>query len=215
MSLSSRGKARYTSILLSIGFLLCLAFLPSLLKKSQYNFPLFDSGDQTKLWPMEKRFPVIPSPGIPSAESASHYTLKELAEKRSGGILVNFWATWCPPCLDELPSLEMLNRQLNDKGSAKTRPLLVTISVDAKASDVANLYKTMDFQPSFIVLHDPEGEFSRTLGTTKFPETYWVSTEGKVLYKWIGPQNWLSEKVLGTLSHISSRPSEPATAAEQ
>lgn len=128
-------------------------------------------------------------------------SLEELFGDRQT-LLVNFWATWCPPCLEELPSVEYLARQLNSADN-KNYPLLVTISVDEEAAEIPKLFKTLDFSPSLIVLHDPEGELSQSMGTTRFPETYLIDKQGKVLRKWIGPQNWLSGGILQSLAFNS------------
>ncbi len=127
-------------------------------------------------------------------------SLEELAARSPNGLLVNFWATWCAPCLEEIPALESLHRQLSGtKGLAL--PHLITISVDEKAKDVSALYKTLAFQPTFEVLHDPDGAFAESMGTTRFPETYWIKGNGEVNYKWLGPQFWLSEAILRRLAH--------------
>lgn len=125
--------------------------------------------------------------------------LKSLAKEHPGGLIVNFWATWCPPCVEELPSLEQLNRQLEARRDPRL-PKLVTISVDETPGDVTSFFKTLDYTVSFLVLYDKEATFSRSVGTTKFPETYWIDASGKILHKWIGPQNWLAGDVLGRLS---------------
>ncbi|MCB9253941.1 MAG: TlpA family protein disulfide reductase [Bdellovibrionaceae bacterium] len=112
-------------------------------------------------------------------------------------LIINFWATWCAPCLDELPSLEQLNRRLRN---ANVGPRFLTISVDETTAPIDQLFKTLEFRPSFLVLHDPDGDFARQLGTTRFPETYWIDRNGKILHRWIGPQDWLSKEVVDKLA---------------
>ncbi|MEZ4750161.1 MAG: TlpA disulfide reductase family protein [Bdellovibrionota bacterium] len=81
-------------------------------------------------------------------------------------LIINFWATWCAPCLDELPSLEQLNRRLGT--SAKT-PRLITISVDEKTAPIRSALQNDRISGrAFLVLHDPDGGFARELGTTRF-----------------------------------------------
>jgi len=112
--------------------------------------------------------------------------------------LVNFWATWCPPCLEEMPSLDYLYRRLKAKNDPKL-PILITISVDKDPKDVLAVFTSFDFSTSFVVLYDKEGVFTQSVGTEKFPETYWIKPTGEIIYKWIGPQNWLSEEVIHVL----------------
>lgn len=149
---------------------------------------------------MDHSFPVVAGAAtLPAAlKGRQQISLGDLAAQSPDGLIVNFWATWCPPCLDELPALDYLNRQLDKQRGAGKLPLLVTISVDEASQDVSGLFETLDYKPTVLVLHDPNGYFSARMGTTRFPETYWVEPTGGVRHKWIGPQNWLSEEVLGT-----------------
>lgn len=160
-----------------------LYFAPTLLKKSEFNFPsTLRTGGQR----------VLLDEPLSIANTKSKTTLREILAAHPAGILVNFWATWCAPCLEELPSMELLNRYLNKKDL----PILVTVSEDEKMEAIPELFKTLDFKPTFIALHDPDGELVRAIGTDKFPETYWISSKGEILYKWVGPQNWMSQEVL-------------------
>lgn len=144
---------------------------------------------------MEEEFQVIYPRERREAKAA--FSLAALVEDHRT-LIINFWATWCPPCIEELPSLEYLHRRLRINSSTQL-PILVTISVDEQPKEVVQLFSTLDFEPTLIVLSDPNGYFSRSLGTLKFPETYWIDSSGRILHKWIGPQNWLSAEVLGLL----------------
>ena len=95
----------------------------------------------------------------------------------------------------------MLHNQILSKTIQKGSkvPTLITISVDDRIEDISKLESTLDFKPTFSVMYDREGELARTMGTTKFPETYLVNAQGKILYKWLGPQDWLSDDVLQQL----------------
>jgi len=116
-------------------------------------------------------------------------------------VLVNFWATWCPPCLEEFPSMTNLGNQLDSAADKKSR--LIAIAVDDDAAVVTHYLDSLPYEVSMPVLHDPSGRFAATLGTTKFPETYWVTREGNVPMRWVGPQEWLSTEVLATLRTLT------------
>lgn len=174
-----------------VGVLVICAALLLRPKSATVTFPLIVPTSQK--FPLESRLAVIQS----SLTLPRMITLRKLAEKSPNGILVNFWATWCPPCLEEMPSLEYFHRKI--KGNAKL-PQLITLSIDEKPQEIFALFRTLDYSVSFTVLHDPLGELSRRVGTSKFPETYWVSPQGEIKHKWAGPQNWLGSEVLSVLA---------------
>jgi cytochrome c biogenesis protein CcmG/thiol:disulfide interchange protein DsbE len=159
-----------------------------------------------KSFPINKALPVVTVSGK-TASAATTSTLASLLANGKGYLLVNFWATWCAPCLEEIPSLEYLDRQLKAHPEHNIR--VVTVSVDEGLPAIANLFSTLPFAPHFTVLHDKTSEFATSVGTAKYPETYLVDGTGKVYQKWIGPQDWLSRDVLLRMVRLvaSSTPS--------
>ncbi len=180
--MKSNGAA--LSIALVSGFLVTLILLPYFQKRS-LTVIVSESGGNLADMALSKKLRVL------QGGKTKSISLADLLDG-SGTIILNFWATWCPPCIEELPSLEYLHRQI--KGP--TMPILATVSVDERGEDVWGLFETLSFKPSFLVLHDPDGEVARSFGATKFPETFWVKTNGFVLKRWAGPQDWLSADVL-------------------
>lgn len=185
--------------LLGIGFA-ALYFLPPLFQKKHFKLEGTPDKRATELlpFPKETKFNVIQS-GNSGLKVGSKVSLSELL--KDSPLIINFWATWCPPCIDEFPSINVFSGQL-DQPKDKKLPRLVTISVDEAASDVTKMYQTLDFTPSVLVLHDPNGVYARAIGTTKFPETYFLAQDGKPLYKWVGPQSWLSGDVLRKIAQV-------------
>jgi len=190
-------------ILWIVVFFALLWVFPLLTSNNDHEFEL-NPNSQEKFpqeFPLATRLTVFRDASSKKRLPRSKVTLQDLVKEASGPVLINFWATWCPPCLEELPSIEMLHRQILSKALQKNSkvPTLVTISVDDRIEDITKLESTLDFKPSFTVVYDREGELARTMGTTKFPETYLVNAQGKILYKWLGPQEWLSDDVLQQL----------------
>lgn len=187
-------RLRSVSFLCILGILFSLAllyFLPERIRQKNYSHPLTQAD--------ARPFPLDITVQRVAKGDRDLVTIRSVAKAYPQGIIVNFWATWCPPCLEELPSLEILGRQLSKLGKDKF-PQLVTISVDEQTAEIHKLLSDLNFQPSFTVFHDPMGKLAREAGTTKFPETYWLDNNGVLIHKWVGPQNWTGADVLGMLA---------------
>jgi thiol-disulfide isomerase/thioredoxin len=180
-------------------FVLLLAligFLGSSLSRHHYSYSkATETGSVQAYFPIDQKLPRITDKGIGPETS-----IAEMLGSRPGGLIVNFWATWCPPCVEELPSLELLQRQLEARHNPAL-PTVLAISVDQKPQDVLDFYRTLDFKPSLPQLFDKEGTLARSVGTVQFPETYWIAKNGAVVYKWVGPENWVSVDVIDRLAH--------------
>ena len=203
MANTTRKFSTVRGILWIVVFFALLWIVPLVTSKKHHEFQL-TSDAQEKFpdeFPLATRLTVVRDTTGKKRASRSKVTLQDLIKDSNGPILINFWATWCPPCLEELPSIEMLHNQILTKTIQKGSkvPTLITISVDDRIEDISKLESTLDFKPTFSVMYDREGELARTMGTTKFPETYLVNAQGKILYKWLGPQDWLSDDVLQQL----------------
>jgi len=107
---------------------------------------------------------------------------KELAALKGKLVLVNFWATWCPPCREEMPSLMRLSQSF-DGASFE----VLSVSVD-DSQDVVN--KFFGKPPPFKLVLDPGAKLSQAYGTIKYPESYLVGRDGRLQLKFVGPRNW-------------------------
>ncbi len=123
-------------------------------------------------------------------------SLEALLKKRPKGVLFHLWATWCPPCVEEFPSIEQLYRQsaLNPE-----LPLVIAVSVDENKELIADFVKKLGFEVTVPIYWDGKGKSAELLDTSQFPETFLIQAGGKVGHRWIGPQNWLSQNVLAAL----------------
>lgn len=101
--------------------------------------------------------------------------------------LVHFWATWCPPCMTEIPSL---NRLADDFGDYRGDFTILMVSV---ADDMERV-ETFVGDRLASVLYDPSWEVAHRYGTRKLPETYLV-VRGTVVERWIGAQDWNDPKI--------------------
>ena len=104
-------------------------------------------------------------------------------------LVLNFWATWCPPCLDELPSLNQFQRRFANSG-------VVVLGISADKDEKAYRDFLARYPVSFQTARDPEVKISADYGTFKFPDTYIVDTNGKVVRKIINATDWMSERMI-------------------
>lgn len=132
----------------------------------------------------------VPAP-VGRGAQAPDFTLQRLdgdepfvlAEERGRIVLVNFWATWCKPCEDEIPSMERLYRALHPQGLE-----LVAISVDEGRDEVAAFRDRLGV--TFPIALDPSQEVSRLYQTTGYPESLLVDRDGTILERYVGPRDW-------------------------
>ncbi len=118
-----------------------------------------------------------------------------LHDFRGKVVVLNFWATWCPPCVEEMPSLVQLQSRLKDRG---VEVLAVSVDVDE------NAYKNFlrDHRVDLLAVRDPDQKSNALYGTFQFPETYVIDRDGKVRRKFIGPIDWSQPEIVSYLSKL-------------
>jgi len=98
-------------------------------------------------------------------------------------LVLNFWATWCQPCVEEVPSLDQFAKEMAGSGV-----VVLGVSMDTNPK----LYQ--DFlsrtHVSFMTARDPTAKISQNYGTFKYPESYIIDSKGKVVQKIIGATDW-------------------------
>jgi peroxiredoxin len=103
-------------------------------------------------------------------------------------LVLNFWATWCATCLEELPSLDQFQRQFANSGV-----VVLGVSVDKDEKVYKRFLSRVNV--AFLTARDPDNKINSEYGTFKFPETYIINREGKVLSKIISATNWTDERM--------------------
>lgn len=117
----------------------------------------------------------------------NHIRLSELRGKR---LIVNMWATWCPPCKAEVPELEHFYKDHHQEG---IEILAVDLTESEKRlADVASFIK--DYKITYPVVLDERGEVSRKYQVTSIPTTYVINSEGIIQQKYVGPLSYQSLK---------------------
>ncbi len=121
----------------------------------------------------------------------------DLTKLRGKLVLVNFWATWCPPCRDEMPSLERLAASL-EPGSFE----VVAVSVD---DGWAPVEKFLAPRTPLKVVLDEGARTSLVYGTSKFPESYLVDEQGRLRLKFVGPRRWDDPEMYKLLESLGAK----------
>ena len=118
-----------------------------------------------------------------------------LSQFRGQVLVLNFWATWCPPCIEEMPSLVEMQRRLKSKGVT-----VLAVSVDVDESAYRQFVK--DHNVNLLTVRDPDQKSSALYGTFKFPETYIVDRNGVIRRKFIGAVDWTAPEVTDFLGKL-------------
>jgi peroxiredoxin len=124
-------------------------------------------------------------------ESGKTVTARDFGGKL---LILNFWATWCTPCVDEVPSLDQLQRTLGSKGL-----VVLGVSVDKDENAYKEFLKR--FNVSYLTSRDPAQVVNMKYGTVQYPESYLIDRNGKVVEKVVGEANWSSEQMV---QHVQS-----------
>lgn len=119
----------------------------------------------------------------------------DLENYRGKYVLLNFWATWCPPCIQETPSLNQLHQELSDKGL-----IVLGVSVD---EDTSAYDAFLDrFGIAFPTVRDPSRGVPTKYGTNLYPESYLIDPDGYVVRKYVGAENWMRPEVVNYLRSL-------------
>jgi peroxiredoxin len=117
-----------------------------------------------------------------------------LSAQRGHPVLVNFWATWCPPCVEEVPAMEDLARRIE-----KTDIRLLAVSVDESWDIVKRFFVN---GTKMGVLLDLSKNVPKSFGTEKFPESFMVDASGKVRHYFINKRDWSKPEALACLESL-------------
>lgn len=137
----------------------------------------------------------LPAPDIKLTDSFYKNELK-LSDLRGNVIFVNFWATWCPPCIDELPSIQRLTKKF--EGNPNLR--IITILYNDDINRVNYYMKEMNY--TFPIYIDSNRSAADKFGITGVPETFIIDKKGILRNKVIGPSEWDSPHVIELLSKL-------------
>ena len=118
-----------------------------------------------------------------------------LKQYRGQIVVLNFWATWCPPCVEELPSMIDMQDRLRGRGV-----VVLALSIDVDNDAYHRFLKQRNV--NFVTIRDSERRVADMYGTAGWPETYVIDRQGVVRRKFVGPVNWRSPEILQFLTRL-------------
>jgi cytochrome c biogenesis protein CcmG, thiol:disulfide interchange protein DsbE len=134
-----------------------------------------------------------PAPDFTVQDSDRKVTLSEF---RGKVVVLNFWATWCQPCVQEMPSLVSMQRKMKDKG-------ITVVAVSLDEDEEAYRRFLVNYRIDFLTVRDPKQQSNNLYGTIKFPETYIIDRNGIMQRKFIGAVDWTEPEVVEFLTKIA------------
>lgn len=117
-----------------------------------------------------------------------------LSQFRGKPVVLNFWATWCPPCVEEVPSIVAMQKEMGDK--------VVVLAVSIDVDNDAYTQFTAKRMPGVLTVRDGDQKVSSLYGTFGWPETYIIDPKGIIRRKLIGAQDWTSPEMIDYLNKL-------------
>ncbi len=144
-------------------------------------------------------------PPISEGQAAPGFTLARLgsdapvrlSDYRGRVVLLNFWATWCKPCKDEMPSMERLHQRLQGQPFE-----LLAVSVDESPVEVEAFVKRLGL--TIPILLDPEKTAAGAYQAFRFPETVLIDARGEIAGRFIGPREWDAEVYVERIRRLAA-----------
>lgn len=117
----------------------------------------------------------------------------DLSKLRGKVVVLNLWATWCAPCIEELPSLLAMTRQM---------PGVTVVAVSLDEDDAVYRQFLAEHGITFPTVRDPAGRVNALYGTVQIPETYVIDRQGILRRKFVSAQNWTSPEIEDYLKRL-------------
>jgi peroxiredoxin len=154
----------------------------------------------------------LPSPSLPTGAQAERVSAPDieaeplvpgparLSDYRGRVVLVNFWATWCPPCRAEMPSMQTLYEAYRDRGF-----VVLAVSGDSQGREVVGPF-VGEYRLSFPVLLDPRQRAQLRYGVGAIPTSFVVDRRGRVVSREVGAVDWDSPAARALVERLLGEP---------
>jgi thiol-disulfide isomerase/thioredoxin len=134
-----------------------------------------------------------PDFALPDLDGRTH----RLSEQRGKTVLINFWATWCPPCRKEMPSLKRLWTKLKDEPF-----VLYAVDAGEDAALVSEFLFETDIENSFTILLDADDDTMRRWRVPGLPTTFIVDKAGRVVHRVVGGREWDTDEIVNRIREL-------------
>ena len=138
--------------------------------------------------------PMAPDFALADIDGAIH----RLSDYRGQVVIVNFWATWCPPCREEMPSMQRAWEEIQDEG-------IVILAIDVGEDEDTIFTFTADYPVEFPLLLDLDSRVIQEWPVRGLPTTFIVDPQGRIAYRAIGTRDWEDSTLLDTLRKLHDR----------
>ncbi len=147
-----------------------------------------------------RKMSFLPRPGRVGAPDFLLKTLdgqnRSLQQDRGKVVLMNFWATWCPPCIREMPAMQRLYEKFRAQGLE-----IVAVSVDQGNPDAVRKFAE-NLKLNFPIVLDPEQVTKQAYQVRALPTTYLIDRKGRVVAVGMGAREWDGESAFGLVEHL-------------
>ena len=141
---------------------------------------------------------------VKNSTQASEFELQDmddekvkLTDYRGKVVLLNFWATWCPPCIREMPSMERLQQKVDAEGFK-----VIAVNQMEDADEVFAFTGQLEIDPTFEILFDKNSKVSQDYAVRGLPTTYLIDKEGKIRYRAVGGREFDHAEVIKIIKQL-------------
>lgn len=170
--------------ILQLSFLLLILFSSSGCFNNDKDTDTASAARDQLLTPIDKPFSA-PNSELLGMDGNKH----KMSDFRGKPVIVNFWATWCPPCRAELPSMNRAWAKIKDDD-------ILMLAVNMGETEDMILPFTKDYPIDFTILLDKSGQYALDWRIKGLPTTYVVNPEGQVVYQAVGEREWDDDRIL-------------------
>ncbi|MGH8068541.1 MAG: peroxiredoxin family protein [Candidatus Entotheonellia bacterium] len=158
----------------------------------------FLRGPATETTPPAGRTLIAPDFALPDLEGKA----RRLSDFQGKVVLLNFWATWCPPCRAEMPSMETLYQAYQNQGF-----VILAVSSDVQGASIVQPFM-VEYRLSFPALLDMTGRVSGMYGVRSIPTSYLLDRQGRVVSREIGARNWANAEARALIASLLNEPEQ-------